>query len=67
MKNYYRFAITKELKTHFNIAINYFEKAILHSLSDEKIKEYHSDIERFKRKIEIILNHKEWQEENEEK
>ena len=47
---------------HFDEAISCFEKAILNSLNDEKIKEYHADIERCRKKIEIIINHKEWQE-----
>jgi hypothetical protein len=58
---YYRFAIAEELKMNFDAAISCFEKAILNSLNDDKIKEYHQDIERCRKKIEIIINHKEWQ------
>ena len=57
---YYRYAIAEELNMHFDAAINYFERAILNSLSDEKIKEYQVDMERCKKKIEIIINHKDW-------
>jgi tetratricopeptide (TPR) repeat protein len=46
---YYRYAIAAELNMHFDDAINYFEKAILNSLNDEKIKEYQTDIERCKK------------------
>jgi len=58
---YYRFAIAEELKMNFDAAISCFEKAILNSLNDDKIKDYHQDIERCRKKIEIIINHKEWQ------
>ena len=51
---------------NFDVAIKYFEKAILNSLNDEKIKEYHSDIERCRKKIEIIINHKEWKNKKDE-
>jgi tetratricopeptide (TPR) repeat protein len=63
---YYRYAIAEELNMHFDTAINFFERAILNSLNDEKIKEYHIDIERCKKKIEIMINHKEWQKRKEE-
>lgn len=63
---YYRFALAEELKMNFDTAISCFEKAILNSLSDDKIKDYHNDIERCKKKIEIIINHKEWQSKPEE-
>jgi tetratricopeptide (TPR) repeat protein len=63
---YYRFAIAEELNMNFDTAISFFEKAILNSLNDEKIKEYHVDIERCKKKIEIMINHKEWQKKKED-
>lgn len=58
---YYRFAIAEELKMNFDAAISCFEKAILNSLNDDKIKDYHADIERCRKKIEIMVSHKEWQ------
>jgi hypothetical protein len=62
----YRLAIAEELRMNFDSAISCFEKAILNSLNDEKIKEYHADIERCRKKIEIIINHKEWQNKKED-
>lgn len=56
---YYRFAIAEELNMNFDAAITYFEKAILHSLNDDKIKDYHADVERCRKKTEIMVNHKE--------
>jgi len=44
----------------FDAAIKYFERAILVSLNDEKIKEYRTDIERCTKTIEMTHNHKEW-------
>lgn len=57
---YYRFAIVAELKMDIETAIENFEKAILNSLNDDKIKEYYSDIERCKKKREIFLKHSGW-------
>jgi hypothetical protein len=57
---YYRYAIAEELNMQFDAAINYFEKAILVSLNDEKIKEYRNDIDRCRKKVELVLNHRDW-------
>jgi tetratricopeptide (TPR) repeat protein len=48
-----RFGILNELKQNFTEAIGFYEKAILTTLSDEKIKDYKADIERCKMKIEL--------------
>jgi len=57
---YYRYAITEELNMQFDAAIKYFERAILVSLNDEKIKEYRNDIDRCRKKIELALSHRDW-------
>ena len=57
---YYRYAIAEELNMQFDAAITFFEKAILVSLNDEKIKEYRNDIDRCRKKIELALGHKDW-------
>lgn len=54
-----RYALAEELKLNFDKAIFHFEKAILASQSDEKIKDYRGDIERVEMKMEIHKKHKE--------
>jgi hypothetical protein len=41
----------------------YFEKAIMASQNDEKIKDYRQDIERCQMKTEILIRHKELEDE----
>ena len=50
---YGRYALIHELKQDFPKAIHFFEKAILSSQNDEKIKDYKQDIERCEMKIGI--------------
>ena len=57
---HYRYGLAEELNMHFDAAVNCFERAILISLNDDKIKEYRNDIERYTRKMELAHNHKEW-------
>ena len=54
---YGRFALMEELKLNFDMAIYYFEKAILASQNDEKIKDYKHDIERCNMKTQINKKH----------
>jgi tetratricopeptide (TPR) repeat protein len=54
---YGRYALAEELQKNFEKAIFYFEKAILASQSDEKIKDYRQDIERCQMKTEIFQKH----------
>jgi len=54
---YGRYALMEELKTNFDKSILYFEKAILASQNDEKIKDYKQDIERCRMKMEIKDRH----------
>lgn len=56
---YGRYAMAEELKLNFDKAIYYFEKAILASQNDDKIKDYRGDIERVEMKMEIYKKHKE--------
>jgi tetratricopeptide (TPR) repeat protein len=52
-----RYALMEELKLNFSKAIFYFEKAILGSQNDEKIKDYKLDIERCEMKTGINDKH----------
>ena len=54
---YGRFAMAEELKQNYEKAVFYFEKAILASQNDEKIKDYRNDIERCLMKTEIKKKH----------
>lgn len=57
---YCRFAIIEELQLNFKEAINYFEKAILTTLNEDKIKDYRQDADRCKMKIELAKEHASW-------
>jgi len=54
---YGRFALSEELRRNYEKAVYYFEKAILVSQNDEKIKDYRQDIERCQMKTEIWKRH----------
>ncbi|HMH22582.1 MAG TPA: hypothetical protein VK563_12440 [Puia sp.] len=56
---YGRYALMEELKQNFEKAVYYFEKAILASQNDDKIKDYKQDIERAEMKREIRKKHAE--------
>ncbi len=53
-------AVMEELKLNFDAAIRNYQKAILSSLSDDKIKMYNDDIERCKTKQEILERNEGW-------
>ena len=55
---YGRFALAEELRQRYDKAVFYFEKAILASQNDEKIKDYRQDMERCQMKTEILQKHK---------
>jgi len=54
---YGRYALAEELKLNYEKAVLYFEKAILASQNDDKIKDYKGDIERCEMKAEIRKKH----------
>jgi hypothetical protein len=54
---YGRYALSEELRQNYGKAVYYFEKAILASQNDEKIKDYRNDIERVEMKTEIAKKH----------
>jgi tetratricopeptide (TPR) repeat protein len=54
---YGRYALIEESKLQFEKAIYYFEKAILNSQNDDKIKDYGQDIERCEMKMKISNKH----------
>lgn len=58
---YGRYALSEELQKNYEKAVFYFEKAILASQNDEKIKDYQHDIERCRMKQEILGKHNEEQ------
>jgi hypothetical protein len=49
--------MAEELRQNYDKAIFYFEKAILASQNDDKIKDYRSDIERCQMKMDIRKKH----------
>lgn len=51
---FHRFGVMNELKHQYGDAIEYYKKALLGSLYNEKIKEYQSDIERCEIKLSIV-------------
>lgn len=57
---YLRFGIMEELKLNFKDAITNYEKAILMSLSDEKIKECQDHVARCNTKMELGKQHSSW-------
>jgi tetratricopeptide (TPR) repeat protein len=59
---YGRCALSEELRQNYQQAMFYFEKAILASQNDEKIKDYRQDTERCQMKMDILKKHKEDQE-----
>jgi tetratricopeptide (TPR) repeat protein len=50
---YYRYGMIEEMKGKYDTAIKQYQKAILHSFSNDKIRDYHADIDRCKTKQEI--------------
>jgi tetratricopeptide (TPR) repeat protein len=57
---YTKFGLMEELRLNFKEAVVYFEKAILVSVSDEKIKDNQQHIDRCRQKIELAKNHTNW-------
>lgn len=53
----HRLGLVEELQLQFEQAISLFEKAILYTLNDEKIKSYKEDIARCEEKRELLLKH----------
>jgi hypothetical protein len=53
----HRLGLVEELQLHFQEAINLYEKAILLTLNDDKIKGYKEDITRCEEKRELLLKH----------
>jgi len=57
---YYRLALANEMQLKFEEAISFYEKAILFSLNDEKIKSYREDIARIEEKKQIAKKQSNW-------
>ncbi len=57
---YMKFGQVEELKLNFKEAIINYEKAILVTFVDDKIKEYQENVNRCKSKIELARNHTKW-------
>ncbi len=50
---YYRFGMLQEMGGHFMNAISFYEKALLNTMSNDKIKDYQQDIERCRIKQQV--------------
>lgn len=57
---FYRYAMAEELQGKYNDAIKYYQQAILNTMNNDKIKDYQTDIDRCKTKIDIVKNNKPW-------
>lgn len=57
---YLKFGFMEEMKLNFKEAISCYEKAVLISLNDDKIKDYNDHIIRCRNKIELAQNHENW-------
>jgi hypothetical protein len=53
----HRLGLVEELQLQFDQAISFYEKAILFTLNDEKIKGYKEDITRCEEKRELLARH----------
>ena len=57
---YHRLGLANEMQLKFDDAVSFYEKSILFSLSDEKIKNYQADIERVEEKKKIAKKYSNW-------
>lgn len=57
---YSKFGFMEELNLNFGDAVSFYEKAILVSLNDDKIKEYTEHISRCKTKEVLSKSHSKW-------
>lgn len=57
---YLKFGLMEELKLNFKEAIDFYEKAMLVTMSDDKVKEYQEHISRCQQKIELSKSHSRW-------
>jgi tetratricopeptide (TPR) repeat protein len=57
---YSKFGFMEELKRNFSEAIAYYERAILCSLHDDKIKDFQQHIDRCNQKLDISKRHPDW-------
>jgi tetratricopeptide (TPR) repeat protein len=57
---YHRLGLANEMQLKFDEAVSFYEKSILFSLSDEKIKNYQVDIERVEEKKKIAKKYSNW-------
>ncbi|RYY97627.1 MAG: tetratricopeptide repeat protein [Chitinophagaceae bacterium] len=57
---YHRLGLACELQLRFDDAVAYYEKAILMTLNDDKIKTYQEDIERVQHKVTLAEKYRNW-------
>jgi tetratricopeptide (TPR) repeat protein len=57
---YFRFGMIAELRGQYREAIEWFKKALLQTMNNEKVKDYQLDIERCTTKMNINQPHKPW-------
>lgn len=57
---YYRFGMLNEMSCHFPKAIEYYEKALINTMSNDKVKDYQTDIERCRIKLNVGKVNRPW-------
>lgn len=57
---YFRFGMISEMRGQFNVAIDWYKKALMQTMNNEKVKDYQLDIERCTIKMNINKQHKPW-------
>ena len=58
---YYRFGMLNELVLHFTEAIVFYEKALINTMNNDKVKDYQTDIERCRTKLKLGKPAPSWQ------
>ncbi|BAV09835.1 Tetratricopeptide repeat-containing protein [Filimonas lacunae] len=51
---HYRYGMVEEMQGRYDSAIKFYQKAVVHSFNNEKIKDYQADMERCRTKQETI-------------
>ena len=57
---FYRYGMLQEMGGHFLHAIGYYEKALLNTMNNDKVKDYQQDIERCRIKLQVGRNAGPW-------
>jgi tetratricopeptide (TPR) repeat protein len=57
---YFRFGMIAELRAQYPEAIDWYKKALMQTMNNEKVKDYQQDMERCTTKMNINNQHKPW-------